>query len=159
MGTPTNVITAVVKSITLRLAPRLTRYPGTSAHIPPKGAYMSVDSKAPSTPEWWGGSVAKTNTMPIAVRIATHARYALCARCLAQSTALIAMVAIEPTKKHSPKLTLTSQEDSKRLTVKLRGRAQAPDWSRGCKLSFRTRGHTTDSHGPLQRLLDPPTEL
>jgi len=39
------------------------------------------------------------------------------------------------------------------LTVKLRGRATAPDWSRGCTLSSRTRGDTTDSHGPLQRLL------
>ena len=41
-----------------------------------------------------------------------------------------------------------------RLTVKLRGRPEAPDWSRGCILSSRTRGDTTDSHGPLQRLLD-----
>src|ERR1700693_2897660 len=41
-----------------------------------------------------------------------------------------------------------------RLTVKLRGRAQAPDWSRGCTLFSRTRGDTTDSHGPLQRLLE-----
>ena len=40
------------------------------------------------------------------------------------------------------------------LTVKLRGRAQAPDWSRGCRLSPRTRADTTDVHGPLQRLLD-----
>ena len=39
------------------------------------------------------------------------------------------------------------------LTVKLRGRAQAPGWSRGCTLSSPTRGDTTDSHGPLQRLL------
>src|SRR5262249_57394453 len=43
---------------------------------------------------------------------------------------------------------------SGRLTVKLRGRPEAPDWSRGCKLSSRTRGDTTDVHGPLQRLLD-----
>jgi len=42
----------------------------------------------------------------------------------------------------------------RRLTVKLRGRAEAPDQSRGCTLSSRTRGDTTDSHGPLQRLLD-----
>ena len=41
-----------------------------------------------------------------------------------------------------------------RLTVKLRGRPKAPDWSRGCTLSCRTRGDTTDVHGPLQRLLD-----
>jgi len=41
-----------------------------------------------------------------------------------------------------------------RLTVKLRGRAEAPDQSRGCKLSSRTRGETTALHGPLQRLLD-----
>src|SRR5215475_2385494 len=40
------------------------------------------------------------------------------------------------------------------LTVKLRGRPEAPDWSRGCILSSRTRGDTADSHGPLQRLLD-----
>src|SRR5215467_9645627 len=40
------------------------------------------------------------------------------------------------------------------LTVKLRGRPKAPDLSRGCTLSLRTRGDTTDSHGPLQRLLD-----
>jgi len=38
--------------------------------------------------------------------------------------------------------------------VKLSGRAAAPDWSRGCTLSSGTRGDTTDSHGPLQRLLD-----
>jgi hypothetical protein len=40
------------------------------------------------------------------------------------------------------------------LTVKLRGRAPRPDGSRGCTLSYRTRGDTTESHGPLQRLLD-----
>jgi len=40
------------------------------------------------------------------------------------------------------------------LTVKLRGRIEAPEWSRGCTLSSRTGGDTTDSHGPLQRLLD-----
>src|SRR6267143_723356 len=40
------------------------------------------------------------------------------------------------------------------LTVKLRGRTEAPDWSRGCTLSSRTRGDTTESHGPLQRWLD-----
>jgi len=34
------------------------------------------------------------------------------------------------------------------LTVKLRGRAQAPGWSRGWTLSSPTRGDTTDSHGP-----------
>jgi hypothetical protein len=39
------------------------------------------------------------------------------------------------------------------LTVKLRGRAEAPDQSRGCTLFSRTRGDTTESHGPLQRLL------
>jgi hypothetical protein len=54
--------------------------------------------------------------------------------------------------------------------VKLRGRAKAqaahrsneaclvaavrPDGSRGRTLSPRARGDTTDSHGPLQRLLD-----
>src|SRR5262249_2059038 len=41
-----------------------------------------------------------------------------------------------------------------RLTVKLRGRPEAPDWSRGCTLSSRTRGDNTDLHGPLQRLLE-----
>src|SRR5580700_2761819 len=40
------------------------------------------------------------------------------------------------------------------LTVKLRGRAEALDWSRGCRLSSRTRGHTTEHHGPRQRLLE-----
>jgi hypothetical protein len=40
-----------------------------------------------------------------------------------------------------------------RLTVKLSGRAQAPDWSRGRILSPRARGDTTEFHGPLQRLL------
>jgi len=38
--------------------------------------------------------------------------------------------------------------------VKLSGRTQAPDWSRGCTLSFSTQGDTTDFHGPLQRLLE-----
>ena len=42
----------------------------------------------------------------------------------------------------------------RRLTVKLRGRTEAPDQSRGCTLSSRTRGDTTELHGPLQRLLD-----
>src|SRR5271170_3868557 len=42
----------------------------------------------------------------------------------------------------------------RRLTVKLRGRAQAPNQSRGCTLSSSTRGDITDSHGPLQRLLE-----
>src|ERR1700733_298226 len=41
------------------------------------------------------------------------------------------------------------------LTVKLRGRTQAPNWSRGRTISSRARGDTTDSHGPLQRLLEP----
>jgi hypothetical protein len=40
------------------------------------------------------------------------------------------------------------------LTVKLRGRAQAPDWSRRCTISSSTGGDTTEHHGPLQRLLD-----
>jgi hypothetical protein len=38
--------------------------------------------------------------------------------------------------------------------VKLRGRTQPPDQSRGCTLSSRTRGDTIEHHGPLQRLLD-----
>ncbi len=37
--------------------------------------------------------------------------------------------------------------------MKLRGRTEAPDWSRGRTLSPSARGDTTDSHGPLQRLL------
>src|SRR5215471_940394 len=41
----------------------------------------------------------------------------------------------------------------RRLTEKLRGRPEAPDWSRGCTLSPHTRGDTADSHGPPQRLL------
>jgi hypothetical protein len=40
-----------------------------------------------------------------------------------------------------------------RLTVKLRDRREAPDWSRRCKLCSSTLADTTDSHGPLQRLL------
>src|SRR5437660_11168144 len=43
---------------------------------------------------------------------------------------------------------------SGRLTVKLRGRAQASDWSRGRTLSSRARGETTARHGTLRRLLD-----
>jgi hypothetical protein len=39
------------------------------------------------------------------------------------------------------------------LTVKLRGRTQAPDQSRGRTISSRARGDTTVHHGPLQRLL------
>jgi hypothetical protein len=41
----------------------------------------------------------------------------------------------------------------KSLEVKLRGRPEAPNWSRGCTLSSRARGDTTDYHGPLQRSL------
>ena len=41
-----------------------------------------------------------------------------------------------------------------RLTVKLRGRAREPDWSRGRTLSFSARGDVTERHGPLQRLLE-----
>src|SRR5882762_9616156 len=40
------------------------------------------------------------------------------------------------------------------LTVKLRGRALAFDWSRGCTLASSTCSDTTELHGPLQRLLD-----
>ncbi len=39
------------------------------------------------------------------------------------------------------------------LTDKLRGRTQAPNWSRECTISSRTRGDTADFHGPFQRLL------
>jgi hypothetical protein len=44
--------------------------------------------------------------------------------------------------------------------VKLRGRAQAPDQSRGCTLSSRTRGDTTAPHGPPPMMLEltPPPE-
>ena len=38
--------------------------------------------------------------------------------------------------------------------MKLRGRAEAPNWSRGCTLPSRSCGDTTDSHGPHQRLLE-----
>ena len=41
-----------------------------------------------------------------------------------------------------------------RLTVKLRGRAQVPDRSRGRTISARACGDATAHHGPLQRLLD-----
>src|SRR6184192_3402768 len=41
-----------------------------------------------------------------------------------------------------------------RLTVKLSGRTQAPDQSRGRTMSSRAHGDTTELHGPLQRLLD-----
>jgi hypothetical protein len=37
--------------------------------------------------------------------------------------------------------------------VKLRGRPEAPDWSRGRTISSRARGDTTALHGSLQRLL------
>jgi hypothetical protein len=40
------------------------------------------------------------------------------------------------------------------LTVKLSGRARAPDWSRGRTLSSRARGDTADCHSPLQRWLE-----
>src|SRR5690348_2626444 len=36
----------------------------------------------------------------------------------------------------------------------LRARRERPNRSRGCTLSPRTRGDTTELHGPLQRLLD-----
>ena len=40
------------------------------------------------------------------------------------------------------------------LTVKLRGRPEASDQSRGRKLSSGARGDPSEYHGPLQRLLD-----
>jgi hypothetical protein len=40
------------------------------------------------------------------------------------------------------------------LTVKLKGRAEAPNQSRGRTISPRARGDTTEHHGPLPRLLD-----
>jgi len=42
-----------------------------------------------------------------------------------------------------------------RLTVKLRGRPEEPNQAPRAHILFRTGGDTTDSHGPLQRLLDP----
>src|SRR5205823_1435702 len=39
------------------------------------------------------------------------------------------------------------------LTVKLRGRTTTPAERRGRTMSFGARGDTTESHGPLQRLL------
>jgi hypothetical protein len=44
-------------------------------------------------------------------------------------------------------------EQQRLLTVKLSGRTQALDWSRGRILSSRARGETAEYHGPLQRLL------
>jgi len=43
------------------------------------------------------------------------------------------------------------------LTVKLRGRAEAPDGAEGAQF-LSARGETTAPHGPLQRLLDAITE-
>src|ERR1700691_86049 len=56
---------------------------------------------------------------------------------------------------YSRRFKFAERHCSRLLTKKLRGRPPAPDWSRGCTLSSRTRGDTTDTHGPLQRLLDP----
>ena len=50
-------------------------------------------------------------------------------------------------------LSVTSRCYQNRLTVKLSGRPQARDSSRGCTLSSSTRGDTADSHGPLQRFV------
>jgi hypothetical protein len=50
-------------------------------------------------------------------------------------------------------ISLPSRILSRTLTVKLRGRVEAPDQSRGRTLSSRARGDTTEHHGPLQRLL------
>jgi len=51
---------------------------------------------------------------------------------------------------HHPILSSNSQYRACALTVKLSGRAQALDWSRGRILSSSARGDTTDFHGPLQ---------
>src|ERR1700739_588745 len=40
------------------------------------------------------------------------------------------------------------------LTVKLSGRAEAPDWRRARIFSSCARGDTIELHGPLQRLLE-----
>jgi hypothetical protein len=42
-----------------------------------------------------------------------------------------------------------------RLTVKLRGRTEAPDLEPRAHNVFRAHGDTTEHHGPLQRLLGP----
>src|SRR5947207_1407795 len=47
-------------------------------------------------------------------------------------------------------LSLHRRASLRPLTVKLSGRAQALDWSRGRILSSSARGDTTDFHGPLQ---------
>ena len=53
-----------------------------------------------------------------------------------------------------------SDEQHGCLTVKLRGRPEAPDKRRGRTLSSGARGaKQTTHHGPLQRLLDPCTRL
>jgi hypothetical protein len=41
-----------------------------------------------------------------------------------------------------------------RLTVKLSGRAQAPDQRRGCTMAFSARGAQPTPHGPPERLLE-----
>jgi len=43
----------------------------------------------------------------------------------------------------SPCLVMTRQLERCCLTVKLRGRIEAPAWSHGCTLSSRSRGDTT----------------
>ena len=51
-------------------------------------------------------------------------------------------------------MALASSSPCGGLTVKLRGRPEAPLKRRGRTLSSRARGDTTAPHGPLQRLLD-----
>ncbi len=61
-------------------------------------------------------------------------------------------------KTRSATLHRTSAAFTCALTVKLSGRTQAPDQSRGRTLSSRARGaYRQTAHGPLQRLLDVPT--
>ena len=59
-----------------------------------------------------------------------------------------------PSQRDRAPYTLAQRVPCCRLTVKLRGRATEPDWSRGRNISPSARGDTTELHGPLQRLLD-----
>jgi hypothetical protein len=57
------------------------------------------------------------------------------------------------TKPHALSHTTKQSSGTATSNGELRGRARAPDQSRARTLSFSARGDTTDSHGPLQRLL------
>jgi len=95
-------------------------------------------------------------------RIVLETKYGKIIRATPQTSGTTILCRLPYTKKPSPiepnsnpqRRDDVSNAFVKRLTVKLRGRPEAPNWSRGCILSSRTRGDTTDSHGPLQRLLE-----